>query len=324
MKCLIDADLLSYEISASGQYYELDDVEKTNLIIKPFDQVSEHLDQRIREIVAECNSDEAPALYLTGDEILINHLNKSRIRNEEPVEESTSNFRQSVAVSKRYKGNRNADKPYHFNNLRAYILSEYDCVVSNGMEADDLICIDLYHDYKKGMINNQFTLICCSRDKDLRMCPGWHYGWQCGKQEQFGPVFLDEFGHLELSQGNPKKLTGNGLKFFYSQLITGDPTDNIQGLPKRGPVFAYKLINECGTEGECFEAVRAAYEEVFGEVWQEHLREQCDLLWIIRELNEDGSPKFYELPKESEASLDLVEKTPDVVESKQKQSSEAS
>src|SRR3546814_20362432 len=53
MKCLIDADLLSYEISASGQYYELEDTAREHLIIKPFDSVSEHLDKKIREIVAE-------------------------------------------------------------------------------------------------------------------------------------------------------------------------------------------------------------------------------------------------------------------------------
>src|SRR3546814_3239606 len=77
MKCLIDADLLSYEISASGQYYELEDTARENLIIKPFDSVSEHLDQKIREIVAECNSDEEPTLYLTGDEKLLYQDRKS-------------------------------------------------------------------------------------------------------------------------------------------------------------------------------------------------------------------------------------------------------
>jgi 5'-3' exonuclease len=189
------------------------------------------------------------------------------------------------------------------------------------MEADDLICIDLYHDW---FIYKDETTIACTRDKDLRMCPGMHYGWKCGKQEQFGPIFVDELGHLELSQGSPKKLKGTGLKFFYAQLITGDVVDNIPGLPKRGPAFAYKLLSECRSEVECFKAVKQAYEEVFGEVWENALREQTDLLWMIREINNDGTLKFYEWPIGGELSVDLAEKTPEMVESGQKQSLAAS
>jgi len=208
------------------------------------------------------------------------------------------------------------------------MLSQYDCIVTDGMEADDLICINLFRDYQDGLLGQQYSLgsklICCSRDKDLRMCPGWHYGWQCGKQEQFGPTFVDELGHLEISQGSPKKLRGTGLKFFYAQLITGDTVDNIPGLPKKGPAFAYKLLAECGSEVECFKAVKQAYEEVFGEVWENALREQTDLLWMIRELNEDGSLKFYGWPEGGILSDVPVVKILDVMESGQRLNIEAS
>lgn len=324
MKCLIDADLLAYEISASGQYYDLEDTKRENLIIKPFDSVSEHLDQKIREIIAECNSDEEPTLYLTGDERLLYHINRMRVREGEEVKIFKPNFRKNIAKAKPYKGNRKQEKPYHFHNLRAYMLSQYDCVVTDGMEADDLICINLYEDFNHCDSERKPEYICCSRDKDLRMCPGWHYGWQCGKQEQFGPTFIDELGHLEISQGTPKKLRGTGLKFFYAQLITGDTVDNIPGLPKRGPAFAYKLLAECGSEVECFKAVKQAYEEVFGEVWEDALREQTDLLWMIRELNEDGSLKFYEWPEGGILSDVPAVKTLDVMENKLKQNIEAS
>lgn len=300
LRCLIDADILqlSYEISASGQYYEPEDLERKDLIIKPFDSVSEHLDQKIREIVGEANSDESPTLYLTGDEKLLYHINRERVRGDEKAIVFKPNFRHEVAVTKEYKGNRkDAAKPYHFHNLRAYMLSEYDCIVTDGMEADDLICIHLYDDYKKGIESNTFNKICCSRDKDLRMCPGWHYGWQCGKQEQYGPCFVEPLGHIELSKGASKKIIGSGLKFFYSQLITGDTVDNIPGLPKRGPVFAYNLLSDCTSEIELFEAVRRAYYDNYGEAYEQHLREQTDLLWMIQEINEDGTLKFYQFPQ---------------------------
>lgn len=287
MKALIDGDLLSYEVSSCGQ---LKDELTGETIIKSFDSVSELLDQKIKEIVAESFSDEEPRLYLTGDEMLLYHVNRARVRNGDDIKVFTPNFRHEVAKTKPYKGNRHQEKPYHFHNLRAYMLSQYDCVVTDGIEADDLICIDMYKD--------KDNTICCTRDKDLRMCPGWHYGWACGKQPSFGPELVDELGRIELSSGSSKKIKGTGILFFYSQLITGDTVDNIPGLPKRGPVYAYNLLSECKSEIDCYNAVTQAYEEHYGkEAWEDVFREQVDLLWMIREINEDGSLKFYKYPE---------------------------
>lgn len=313
MKCLIDADILSYEISSCGQYYEPEDVKRETLIIRDFDSVANLLDQKIKEIVAECNSDEEPTLYLTGDEKLLYHVNRMRVRDGEEVKTFKPNFRVGIAQAKPYKGNRKQDKPFHFHNLRAYMLSQYDCIVTEGMEADDLICIDLYG--SGNTLKNCFT-IACTRDKDLRMCTGWHYGWKCGKQEQFGPTFIGVIGNLELTQGNPKKLRGTGLKFFYSQLLTGDTVDNIGGLPKHGPVRAFNELSECTTEEELYSKVKELYRRVYAKDWGRNLKEQCDLLWMVRELNDDGSLKFYEPPTKGEdLSVDLEELTPVAVES---------
>lgn len=321
MRALIDGDLLAYECSACGQ---AKDPETGEMYIKPFDSVSDMMDQRVKEIVAESFSDEEPTLYMTGDEKLLHHVNKARLRRGEEVKVYRPNFRKDVAKTKVYKGNRKAEKPFHFDNIRAYMLSQFNCIVTDGMEADDKICIDQYADYVINKNNPQ--VVSCSRDKDLRINPGLHFRWACGKQPADGPTTVTELGHLALSQGSPKKLRGDGLKFFYSQLITGDSTDNIPGLPKRGPVFAYNLLNECGTEAECFNAVKQSYEEVFGEAWKEHLREMTDLLWMVREVDEDSSLKFYEWPpfEENINWQDREVKIPDVVENGLKQSTEAS
>src|SRR3546814_12881302 len=69
-------------------------------------------DQKIREIVAECNSDEEPTLYLTGDEKLLYHVNRARIRGDEEALVFKPNFRHGVAKTKPYKGNRKQEKPY--------------------------------------------------------------------------------------------------------------------------------------------------------------------------------------------------------------------
>jgi hypothetical protein len=195
------------------------------------------------------------------------------------------------------------------------MLSQYECVVTEGMEADDLICIDL--------TASNGSAIACSRDKDLRMCPGWHYGWACGKQEQFGPMQVEPLGELHLTNTTPKKLKGTGLKFFYSQLITGDTVDNIPGLPRRGPVFAYGLLSGCTSELEMFNAVRSAYQDCYGDDHSAAMREQVNLLWMIRELNGDGSLKFYEYPKGEDLSDGQEVNLQDVEVSGLKPSSEA-
>lgn len=174
------------------------------------------------------------------------------------------------------------------------MLANYECVVALGMEADDLICVELV---KSG---DKLDVICCSRDKDLRMVPGMHYGWECGRQAQYGPARVTELGELILSKDR-KVVKGNGLKFFYSQLITGDSTDTIPGLPGGGPVLSYEQLHDATTEGELFERVRSLYEERVGEDYRTYLREQADLIWMIRELNEDGSPVKYVMYDEREA-----------------------
>ncbi len=277
--CLIDADILqlAYECSACGQYT---DDETNELIIREFDFVAELLDQRIQEIEAECWADKPSVLFLTGDERLNHLVNKRNRFLQESEVLYIRNFRHDVAVTKAYKGQRHQDKPLHFNNIRAYMLNKYNCIVTNGIEADDLICVTLR--------TNPEEYIACSRDKDLRQVEGTHFSWVCGSQPQWGPSEVTELGYIELT-ANRKKIKGTGLKFFYSQLITGDAVDNIPGLPKGGPVLAYESIHDCESEAELFERVSALYQQRFGDDWRVHFQEQADLLWMARELNPDGS-----------------------------------
>lgn len=169
-------------------------------------------------------------------------------------------------------------------------MANYEYVVAIGMEADDLLCVDLVKD------GDGLNVVCCSRDKDLRMVPGLHYGWPVGKQPPFGPKRVTELGELELKGG--EKLVGTGLKFFYAQTIMGDPTDSIPGLSGGGPVAAYKCLHECETEEEMFKGVSKLYEGHYGETWREEMYEQCHLLYMIRELDEEGQPIKYIMPDE--------------------------
>lgn len=242
------------------------------------------LAQRVKEIEEECWADEPSTLYLTNDPTMNKLLNRYNKTNGLSPVEYKPNFREALSVSKPYKGTRLAEKPFHRDNIRAHMLNAYDTKVANGMEADDLICIDA-----KG--NKEVTI--CTRDKDLRMVEGRHYGWPCGRQPQFGPMEVKGIGQIEL--GN-KKVKGWGTKFFYSQLITGDAVDNIPGLPGGGPVMAVKLLKDLEDEPSMYQAVTTKYEEKLGEDWETYFEEQVNLLYMVQELDDKGEPVLWKQP----------------------------
>lgn len=205
----------------------------------------------------------------------------------------TNNFRHDIAVTVPYKGTRKQPKPFHYENMRTWLTAVHGVKVIDNMEADDILAI------RQMELGESSCIV--SRDKDLRMVPGWHFGYSCGKQKTFGPMLYDEIGLLEMEgRGDKKKIKGGGLKFFYSQLITGDRTDNILGLKGGGDVLAYTLLNDLQTEEELFQTVWKEYYRVYKEEAKEKLLENGQLLWMVRELDENGDPVMWEFPFEPE------------------------
>ena len=243
---LIDADVLRYEVGSTGQNEDG---------LMSFEYVSTVLDEKIASICDAAESDR-PVLYLTEG----------------------SNFRDSIAVSKPYKGQRKNEKPWHFKNLTVYMKNQYDTVIADGLEADDLMSIRQYAAFKGGTPDD--TVI-CTRDKDLLMIPGWHYQWECGHQREMHKHFVEPEGHLYM-EGN--KLKGTGMSWFYAQLLMGDNVDNIPGCPKVGPVKAYKILKDLHVS-LMLDAVKQEYED--RGMTEEYLLEQGQLLWMIRELKDD-------------------------------------
>jgi len=261
MRALIDADMVLYEASFSGQDKETGEIHS-------FEYVRDIFDEKVASINACVYGTEEPHLYITGK----------------------GNFRYDIAKSRPYKGDRKEEKPFHYANLQAYAASLPNCTVSEGMEADDLLCIAQFK-----RLTERDTII-CTRDKDLRMCPGFHYGWEHGLQPEFFPQWVEPLGKLTISPDR-KKIKGTGILFFYSQLITGDRVDNIPGLPKGGPALAWDLLNSLTDEREMWEAVCSAYSKKLGLEYYEYLMEQANLLWMIRELDEEGNPIMFKPPE---------------------------
>jgi len=135
-----------------------------------------------------------------------------------------TNFRNEIAVTEKYKGNRKKEKPVHINLLRDYLVASWNGVVSDGNEADDEIAI------AATSLGDDSIIV--SLDKDFDQVQGWHYNFVKKNKYYIKPE--------------------EGLLNFYCQFLVGDRIDNIIGVRGIGPVKAKKLL-EGKTEQEMFD-----------------------------------------------------------------------
>jgi hypothetical protein len=264
VKPLIDSDILLHELGWSGEFK---DKETGELVLLPFSSVLEILNRKMDDILEQVGATETPLLFFSSSE----NLCRLATMVDGTEREHVPNFRYEWATTKPYKGTRDQPKPFHFLNIAAYLMSEYDFHISTqGLEADDELGI-----YQSSHENT----IICSRDKDLRMIPGPHFSWECGKQRELGPHTTDDFGSLY--KNDKGKMIGYGSKFFYYQMLTGDAVDNIPGLMGYGPVKAFNIIDIPTTIKGLKEAVIREYK--YMNMKEEYYLEQEGLLWIKRE-----------------------------------------
>jgi hypothetical protein len=135
-------------------------------------------------------------------------------------------FRAAVATTRVYKGNRDPEaKPRHYDSLRDYAQRKYDAEIVSRVEADDMCGIALAGSSGSGCV--------VSNDKDLRQIPGWHYNWTKPDEP---PTWV-----------RPK----DAVLKFYEQLISGDPTDNVVGIPGIGTVGALKALAGASSPEDC-------------------------------------------------------------------------
>ena len=262
---LVDGDVLVYEMSFGAEYKD----DEGNKQVRDFDFVEEQLVRFLDYLRMRLGCEDIE-VFLTGKD----------------------NFRKQLATTQPYKGQR-GEKPFHYQATRTWLELNTNCVVAEGMEADDLLGIVQTDNNLTGV-----TSIICSRDKDLKQIEGWHYSWEVGYQKE-AVVYSSYPGSLTLHEsGNKKKLRGDGIVWFYAQLIMGDRVDNIPGLPKMGDVAAYNALHECTNEQEMFSVVRQLYHNKGFD--DSYLMEQAKLLWMCKETNPDGTPVMYYPPLELE------------------------
>lgn len=172
------------------------------------------------------------------------------------------NFRFDVATIKPYKGNRKPeDKPKYYEDIRRYLVENWKAEVVDGIEADDAMGCEQWK-------NKDKSTVIVTIDKDLLMIPGWHFNY-----------VKDIVRYVTIDEAN---------LFFFKQMLTGDTTDNIPGVPKIGPKTADKLLDDLkGDTKALADTVYKAYQDSYGSTSLSAFNENAQLLWIRREENED-------------------------------------
>ena len=174
----------------------------------------------------------------------------------------SDNYRKEIAVTAPYKGNRSQSKPQHYDLIREYLEKAWGCEVIQGQEADDAIGIKAYE------FEDIEDYVIMSIDKDLDMIRGWHYN------------FVKDNKYLIEDQ--------DAIKHFYTQILTGDRVDNVIGLKGVGPKKAEKILEDCVTEEDMYNAVLKAYDND-----ETRVLENGQLLWIRRKENQIWSPALF-------------------------------
>ena len=141
-------------------------------------------------------------------------------------------------VEPEYKGTRKGKpKPPIFHAMKEYLTQKYGFWAVKQLEADDLASYYSYSD-------NRSTIV-CSPDKDvLGQCIGMHYNYQKA-----------EFWHTTPEGAN---------KFLWKQVLMGDSTDNIKGIPGVGDKTATNWLKNRKNDFEGFALKQ--YVEKFGMV----------------------------------------------------------
>jgi DNA polymerase-1 len=170
-----------------------------------------------------------------------------------------ASFRYRIAPD--YKANRkDKPKPKHYKFLRDFLKSEFLAITGDDEEADDSLGVALSSD-KEG------TSILVSIDKDLDQIAGWHFNFVTEETYKISPL--------------------EGARVFYTQLLVGDTSDNIEGCPKVGKITAARLLEGCETEKEMYEVCLKAYKRAFKNDLRrlftaERILKAGSLLWIRR------------------------------------------
>jgi len=189
-------------------------------------------------------------------DLLEDIMHETQAENGKIAVGGANNFRK--AIYPEYKANRKKDEDPErkemFSAAYKFFAEELGSVAAVGQEADDLLAI--WHTEEPGII--------VSIDKDMLQVPGMHFNnarWEYTKMEEAESNYL-----------------------LHKQILMGDSSDNIKGLPGIGPKKAEAMLE--GRGKDLRKAVCKAYKELIGKGWEEELQLNTDLIYLRRKFDD--------------------------------------
>lgn len=166
------------------------------------------------------------------------------------------NFRYDLYPEYKLNRHANAERMNHFVPvIRKRAAEEGLAIEAHGREADDYLRI-----WAEECRKHDLEYIICSIDKDLKCIPGKHFFMH--KKE------IADISELE------------AMRNYYQQLLKGDTTDNIPGVPKIGEVKAAKILANCMQEEEFQEKVVEQYILAYQDDWYDFLLSNAKMIHI--------------------------------------------
>lgn len=182
------------------------------------------------------------------------------------------NFRTLLNLPQKYKGNRDGGiRPLALGETRDMLPQLFPTVYSENEEADDILSKYQFMSTQ----NPEEPIVVCTLDKDARGTPGALYN-----PDKNTLVNIQGLGFLTIDKSaNGYKLYGEGRKWFYSQILTGDKADNYfpcdiykqrTGNNSKSPLITalkcYNMLDKCETDAECLKVIRDTFYDWYSGV----------------------------------------------------------
>lgn len=171
------------------------------------------------------------------------------------------NFRKQI--SKTYKANRKeSDRPPLLKELQEYVKYEYNAISGEGVETDDVVAT--YWKQISDVVGRDEVLI-VSIDKDYKQFPCLIYDYHYKKQ------FFYDISEAE-------------AKFnFWTQMICGDSSDNVNYCKGYGEAYCKKAFKDCLSDYSYIKVVYTLFKKIYHSKAREKFLECYQLLKLRTE-----------------------------------------
>jgi hypothetical protein len=173
-------------------------------------------------------------------------------------------FREDIATILPYKGNRTGLRPLLLDKMKDYVCERHNITLVENIESDDAVNIATLEGYNNWVKNGKKDcdkVICVQEDKDGKQCSGWHYN----PSKDDKPRLIEGLGSLWLDSKG--KVDGCGRMWLLHQVLSSDDSDNYASNSASdiawGEKSSYKLLKDCKTDREAFEAVVKGYKILY-------------------------------------------------------------